>query len=55
VAGEEGNSAPLQADSFLEHYGRTDFNTPFTLTSFFFPLSTGLAELWGGWPIEQVE
>ncbi len=43
---------------------QTDFNTHFTLTSFFFPLSargptrrrnsTGLAELWGGWPIEQV-
>ena len=41
---------------------RTDFNTPRYLTSFFFPLSargptrrrnsTGLAELWGGWPIE---
>ena len=43
---------------------RTDFNTPCYLSSFFFPLrargptrrrnSTGLAELWGGWPIEQV-
>jgi hypothetical protein len=43
---------------------RTDFNTPRYLTSCFFPLSargptrrrnsTGLAELWGGWPIEQV-
>jgi len=43
--------------------GQRNFNTPFTLTSFFFPLSawgstrrrnsTGLAELlWGGWPIE---
>ena len=41
----------------------TDFNTPFTLTFFFFPLSvrgpthrsnsTGLDELWVGWPIEQ--
>jgi len=44
---------------------QTDFNTPFTLTSFFFPLSargptrrrnsTGLDELWGGWPINQVK
>ena len=42
---------------------QTNLNTPFTLTSFFCPLSargptrrrnsTGLAELWGGWPIEQ--
>jgi hypothetical protein len=41
---------------------RTDFNTPCYLSSFFFPVSargptrrrnsTGLAELWGGWPIE---
>jgi len=57
-----------QAYSLLVRSGRTDgrtnFNTPFTLTSFFFPLSTrgptrrrnstGLAELWGGWPIELV-
>jgi hypothetical protein len=45
--------------------GRTNFNTPCYLSSFFFPLSaqgptrkrnsTGLAELWGGWPIEQVD
>jgi len=55
-----------QASSPLSHHRRTDrgtdFDTPFTLTSFFFPLSargptrrrnsTGLAELWGGWPIE---
>jgi len=44
--------------------GRTTFFTPCYLSSFFFPLSargptrrrnsTGLAELWGGWPIEQV-
>jgi hypothetical protein len=43
--------------------GRTNLNTPRYLISFFFPLSargptrrrnsTGLAELWGGWPIEQ--
>jgi len=58
-----------QASYPLERYGQTDrgtdFNTPFTLTSFFFPLSarrptrrrnsTGLAELWGGWPIEQAD
>ena len=41
---------------------RRNLNTPLSLTSFFFPLSargptrrrnsTGLAELWGGWPIE---
>jgi len=56
-----------QASSLLERSGQTEgqtnLNTPFTLTSFFFPLSargptrrrnsTGLAELWGGWPIEQ--
>jgi len=55
-----------QASSFgaLQTDGRRDrFQHPFTLTSFFFPLSargptcrrnsTGLAELWGGWPIEQ--
>jgi hypothetical protein len=50
-----------QAYSLLERYGQTD--TPCYLSSFFFPLSargptrrrtsTGLAELWGGWPIEQ--
>jgi hypothetical protein len=43
--------------------GRTTFFTPRYRSSFFFPLSargptrrrksTGLAELWGGWPIEQ--
>ncbi len=42
-----------------------NLNTPLSLTSFFFPLSargptrrsnsTGLAELWGGWPIEQAD
>jgi hypothetical protein len=42
--------------------GQTTFFTPLYLSSFFFPLSargptrrrnsTGLAELWGGWPIE---
>ena len=42
-----------------------NLNTPCYLSSFFFPLSargptrrrnsTGLAELWGGWPIEQVK
>ena len=55
-----------QASSPLSHHRRTDrrtdFNTPCYLSSFFFPLSargptrrrnsTGLAELWGGWPIE---
>ena len=54
-----------QASSPLERSGRTDFNTPCYLSSFFFPLSargptrrrnsTGRAELWGGWPIEQAE
>ncbi len=52
-----------QASSPLSHHGQTDFNTPCSLSSFFFPLSargptrrrnsTGLVELWGGWPIEQ--
>jgi hypothetical protein len=56
-----------QASSPLERSRRTDrgtdFFTPRYLSSFFFPLSargstrrrnsTGLAELWGGWPIEQ--
>jgi hypothetical protein len=52
-----------QASSPLSHHGQTDFNTPCSLSSFFFPLSawgptrrhnsTGLAKLWGGWPIEQ--
>ena len=52
-----------QASSPLERYGQRNFNTPCYLSSFFFPLSargptcrrnsTGLAELWGGWPIEQ--
>jgi hypothetical protein len=42
--------------------GQRNLNTPCYLSSFFFPLSargptrrrnsTGLAELWGGWPIE---
>ena len=55
-----------QASSPLERYrqkdGRTTFFTPCYLSSFFFSLSargptrrrnsTGLAELWGGWPIE---
>ena len=55
-----------QSSSPLERYrqteGQTNFNTPCYLSSFFFPLSargptrrrnsTGLAELWGGWPIE---
>jgi hypothetical protein len=56
-----------QASSHLERYSQkdrgTDFFTPRYLSSFFFPLSargptrsrrnsTGLAELWGGWPIE---
>ncbi len=55
-----------QASSPLERYGQTNLNlnTPCSLSYFFFPLSargptrrrnsTGLAELWGGWPIEQV-
>ncbi len=48
-----------QAYSLLEHYRQTTF------FYFFFPLSargptrrrnsTGLAELWGGWPIKQGE
>jgi hypothetical protein len=55
-----------QASSPLERSRQkdrgTDFFTPRYLSSFFFPLSargptrrrnsTGLAELWGGWPIE---
>jgi hypothetical protein len=55
-----------QASSPLSHHRQkdrgTDFFTPCYLSSFFFPLSargptrrrnsTGLAELWGGWPIE---
>jgi hypothetical protein len=46
----------------LQTEGQTNLNTPRYLSSFFFPLSargptrrrnsTGLAELWGGWPIE---
>ena len=50
-----------QASSPLERYRQTNLNTH-TLLLFFFPLSargptrrrnsTGLAELWGGWPIE---
>ena len=57
-----------QASSPLSHHrqteGWTTFFTPCYLSSFFFPLSargptrrrnsTGLAKLWGGWPIEQV-
>jgi len=53
-------SSPLERSRRTE--GRTNFNTPRYLSSFFFPLSargptrrrnsTGLAELWGGWPIE---
>jgi hypothetical protein len=49
----------------LQTDGRTTFFTPRYLSSFFFPLSvrgptrrrnsTGLAELWGGWPIERVK
>jgi hypothetical protein len=57
-----------QASSPLERYGQTEgqrkFFTPCYLDEFFFSteragpypqaqLSTGLAELWGGWPIEQ--
>jgi len=52
-----------QASSPLERYRRTDGH-PLLPKFFFFPLSTrgptrrcnstGLAELWGGWPIEQV-
>ena len=56
----------LRASSPLEHYRRTEgwtkFFTPCSL-SYFFSLSaqgptrrhnsTGLAKLWGGWPIEQ--
>jgi hypothetical protein len=51
-----------QAYSSLERSGWRKFFTPCSL-SFFFPMSawgptrwrnsTGLAELWGGWPIEQ--
>jgi hypothetical protein len=52
-----------RSSSPLEHYGRTDreFSSPL-LPKFFFSLSargpthrrnsTGLAKLWGGWPIE---
>ena len=46
----------------LQTEGQRNLNTPHYLSSFFFPLSargptrrrnsTGLAELWGGWPIE---
>ncbi len=52
-----------QASSPLEHSGQRKFFTPCYLSSFFSlsargPTrrlnSTGLAELWGGWPIEQV-
>jgi hypothetical protein len=50
-----------QASSPLSHHRQTNLNTPLSLTSFFSlsprgPTrrrnSTGLAELWGGWPIE---
>ena len=58
-----------QASSPLERYRQTDRRTdnilhPLLPKFFFFPLSargptrrrnsTGLAELWGGWPIERV-
>jgi hypothetical protein len=54
-----------QASSLLERYGLTDkILHPLFPKFFFFPLSargptrrrdsTGLAELWGGWPIEAV-
>jgi hypothetical protein len=58
-----------QPDSLFDRYGQTDrqtekFQHPFHPYFFFFPLSArgptrrrnsiGLAELWGGWPIEQV-
>jgi hypothetical protein len=53
-----------QASSPLERYGRTDNILHLLFPKFFFfPLSargptrrrnsTGLAELWGGWPIER--
>ncbi len=56
----------LTPSFFLFKPSQTDrqrnFNTPCSLSYFFFPLSargptrrrnsTGLAELWGGWPIE---
>ena len=52
-----------QASSPLSHHGQTDkFQHPLLPKFFFFSLSargptrrrnsTGLAELWGGWPIE---
>jgi hypothetical protein len=53
-------SSPLERSRQTE--GRTTFFTPSYLSYFFFPLSaqatrrrnsTGLAELWGGWPIER--
>ena len=52
-----------QASSPLEHYGQTTFFTPCSQVLFFSlgargPTyrcnSTELANLWGGWPIEQV-
>jgi hypothetical protein len=54
-----------QAYSPLERYRRTEKSQhPLLPKFFFFPLSargptrrrnsTGLAELWGGWPIERV-
>ena len=54
-----------QASSPLERYGRTEkFQHPFHPYFFFFSTeragpyrrrnSTGLVELWGGWPIERV-
>jgi len=52
-----------QADSLLERSGQTDRFLHPLFPKFFFSLSargptrrrnsTGLAELWGGWPIEQ--
>jgi hypothetical protein len=52
-----------QASSPLERYGQKDKILHPLLPKFFFSLSvrgptrrrnsTGLAELWGGWPIEQ--
>ena len=51
-----------QASSPLEHYRQTTFFTPCSLSYFFSTepagpcrrnSTAGLAELWGGWPIEQ--
>jgi len=56
-------SSPLERSRQTE--GRTTFFNTCYLSSFFFPLSargptrrrnsTGLAKLWGGWPIEQAD